>query len=114
MERLGGGRKTCKFYKETKSWGTGQCQPLPPVVLDSGAATNTSTSLDSAEDEEANGNHSSITKQRYLTYLIFTDGDDVQADAPKDSADIAGSSLESTSKKRVDESGVYMRITCKQ
>ena len=70
----------------------------PPVVLDSGATTNTSTTLDSAEEEETNSNHSSITKQRYLTYLTFTDGDDVQVDAPKDIADIPGSSLESTSK----------------
>ena len=110
----GRGRKTCKFYKELDEILGHRPASTPPVVLDSGATTNTSTSLDSAEEEETNGNHSSITKQRYLTYLIFTDGDDVQADAPEDSADIPGSSLESTSKKPVEEAGVYMCISCKQ
>ena len=64
MERLGGGKRYANSIKD-EILGHRPVSTAP--VLDSGATTNTSTSLDSAEEEETNGNHSSMTKQRYLT-----------------------------------------------
>ena len=105
----GRGRKTCKFYKELDEILGHRPASTPPVVLDSGTTSNTTTTLDSAEEEETNGNQSSTTTYWKFTFKIDnnTDGDDVQADAPDDSADIPESSSGSSSKKSVDEAGVY-------
>ena len=87
----------------------------PPVVLDSGTTTNISTALDSAEEEETNGNDSSKNyKLVNLTIPHDADGGDVQAYTPDNSVDIPESISGSTSKKPVDEAGVCMCITCKR
>ena len=81
-------------------------------MLDSGTTSNTTTTLDSAEEEETNGNQSSTT---YWNITFNTDGDNVQADAPDDSADISerssGSTSGSSSKNFVD-AGVYVQNYC--
>ena len=49
---IGRWRKTCKFYKELDEILGHRPASVPPVVLDSGATSNTTTTLDSAEEEE--------------------------------------------------------------
>ena len=58
----GRGRKTCKFYKELDEILGHRPASIPPVVLDSGIISNTTTTLDSAEEEEMNGNNPSTTR----------------------------------------------------
>ena len=54
----------CTFYKELDEILGHRPASIPPVVLDSGTTSNTTTTLDSTEleEEETNGNHPSTSR----------------------------------------------------
>ena len=88
-------RKTCKFYKELDDILGHRPASVPAVLLDTGTTTNSNNGVesDSAEEREELVTNGIDVQCHYLQVLSYikivsssTDGDDVHANSPLDSA----------------------------
>ena len=110
MEKLGGAEKS-----QMKSWDIG------PLLLQQCCWTRTSSKNgNSAEhdsqqitEEETHGKHNTSTTTKNYLFVGCTEGEDIQAGTPVDSALVRGGSSEETNKikKPEDDTGVCRHLS---
>ena len=107
----GRGRKTCKYFDELDEILGHRPASVPTILLDTGSSSQ-DADLGSAIDEKPNGNTTAKISNRTITYVLTlsTDGEDVEATSPVDSAlipqSLADAGPESSMKRSGDVRGV--------